>query len=154
MYQQAAVPYLNILKAKPCRVLLRYWGRGLRLKGGRKLLSLFRNNIINQNLTTMKWYHYIACFFAGLFLANTVPHFIHGISGDKFPTPFSNPPGKGLSSPTVNVLWALFNLIVGYLLYRAGKISKTNTTGIIILFLGIVAMSILLSIGFADKMTQ
>jgi hypothetical protein len=102
----------------------------------------------------MKWYHYVACFFAGLFLANTVPHFIHGISGDKFPTPFSTPPGKGLSSPTVNVLWALFNLVIGYLLYRAGKISKTNTLSIIILFLGIVVMSIMLSIGFADKMTQ
>jgi len=47
----------------------------------------------------MKWYNYVACFFAGVFLANVVPHFIHGVSGDSFPTPFANPPGKGLSSP-------------------------------------------------------
>jgi hypothetical protein len=45
----------------------------------------------------------VACFFAGAFLANFVPHFVHGISGDRFPTPFANPPGKGLSSPTLNV---------------------------------------------------
>ena len=102
----------------------------------------------------MKWYHYIACFFAGAFLANTVPHLIHGISGDRFPSPFSNPPGKGLSSPTVNVLWALFNLLVGYLLFRAGKISKGNLPALIIFFAGIIAMSVMLSIAFVDKMAN
>ena len=57
----------------------------------------------------MIWYHYVACFFAGIFLANAVPHFVKGICGDRFPTPFAKPPGKGLSSPLVNVLWALVN---------------------------------------------
>ena len=66
----------------------------------------------------MPWYSYLAAFFAGAFLANAVPHFVHGISGDPFPSPFAKPPGKGLSSPTVNVLWALFNLIAGTLLFR------------------------------------
>ena len=98
----------------------------------------------------MKWYHYIACFFAGMFIANMVPHFINGISGVAFPTPFSNPPGKGLSSPTVNVLWGLFNLIIGYLLFRAGKISNSRIWSIIIFFVGILLMSIMLSHGFAD----
>jgi hypothetical protein len=74
----------------------------------------------------MKWYNYIACFFAGLFLANFVPHFVHGISSEAFPTPFANPPGRGLSSPTVNVLWGLLNLIIGFLLLRAGKLSDKN----------------------------
>jgi hypothetical protein len=60
-----------------------------------------------KRLTIMYWYNYIICFFAGTFLANVVPHFVHGISGDRFPTPFVRPPGKGLSSPTVNVVWAL-----------------------------------------------
>jgi hypothetical protein len=69
----------------------------------------------------MNWYHYSACFFAGMFLANAVPHFVHGISGDGFPTPFAQPPGKGLSSPTVNVVWALLNLVIGYILFRVGK---------------------------------
>jgi hypothetical protein len=98
----------------------------------------------------MKWYHYIACFFAGMFIANMVPHFIQGISGLAFPTPFSNPPGKGLSSPTVNVLWGLFNLIVGYVLFRAGKISNSKIWSVIIFFAGILLMSVMLSHGFAD----
>jgi hypothetical protein len=98
----------------------------------------------------MKWYHYIACFFAGMFIANMVPHFIQGISGQTFPTPFANPPGKGLSSPTVNVLWGLFNLIVGYVLFRAGKISNSKIWSVIIFFVGILLMSVMLSHGFAD----
>jgi hypothetical protein len=72
----------------------------------------------------VNWYNYIACFFAGMFLANFVPHFVHGISGDRFPTPFAHPPGNGLSSSTVNVVWALFNLVVGYMLFRLGKVTS------------------------------
>lgn len=41
------------------------------------------------------------------------PHFFHGISGDRFPTPFVKPPGRGLSSPPVNVVWAWINLVEG-----------------------------------------
>jgi len=100
----------------------------------------------------MKWYHYIACFFAGAFLANFVPHFIHGISGDAFPSPFSNPPGKGLSSSTVNVWWGLLNLVVGYILYRVGKVSNKNIWSVVVMFLGIVVMSVMLSTAFVDKM--
>ncbi len=99
----------------------------------------------------MKWYNYVACFFAGFFLANVVPHFIHGISGDGFPTPFAHPPGKGLSSPLINVLWALLNMIVGYLLYKAGKINSQNKMALVIFFIGIAVCSIMLSIAFVDK---
>ncbi len=102
----------------------------------------------------MKWYHYLAAFFAGAFLANTVPHFIHGVSGDSFPSPFSHPPGKGLSSPTVNVLWACFNLLIGYILLRVSKTSVHNKFSLLVLFLGILAMSVQLSIVFMEKMTQ
>jgi hypothetical protein len=100
----------------------------------------------------MKWYHYLAAFFAGAFLANVVPHFIHGISGDPFPSPFANPPGKGLSSPIVNTLWALANLVVGYILLRVGKVSKENKWSLLVFFAGIVIISIQASIVFADKM--
>ena len=98
----------------------------------------------------MKWYHYVAAFFAGAFLANVVPHFIHGISGAAFPTPFANPPGKGLSSPTVNVLWGLANLVVGYLLFRAGKISPDKKWNLLIFFAGILVVSVMLSFAFAN----
>ena len=80
----------------------------------------------------MKWYHYIAAFFAGAFLMNVVPHLIHGVSGDPFPSPFSDPPGKGLSSPTVNVLWASLNLLIGYLLFRFGRVSNANKISLLV----------------------
>jgi len=102
----------------------------------------------------MKWYQYVACFFAGMFIANMVPHFIHGVSGDVFPSPFSTPPGKGPSSPTVNVFWGLFNLVVGYLLMRAGKVSHQRVMSLVVFFLGIVAMSWMLSIAFMEKQMQ
>ena len=99
----------------------------------------------------MKWYHYLACFFAGLFLANTIPHFVHGVSGESFPTPFAHPPGKGLSSPTINVVWALGNLVVGYVLLKAGKVSHANKLSLLVFFAGFVYISIMLSIAFVDK---
>lgn len=99
----------------------------------------------------MKWYQYIACFFAGAFLANVVPHFVHGISGDSFPSPFATPPGKGLSSPTVNVIWGLVNLVIGYLLFRGGKVSQEHKSNLLVFFIGIVCMSIMLSVAFVDK---
>jgi hypothetical protein len=99
----------------------------------------------------MSWYNYVACFFAGMFLANVVPHFVHGVSGNAFPTPFAKPPGKGLSSPTVNVLWALFNLAVGYTLIRVGKVSDHNLPALVVFFLGVVAISVMLSKSFRDR---
>lgn len=100
----------------------------------------------------MKWYHFLACFFAGAFLANAVPHFIHGVSGDPFPSPFANPPGKGLSSPIVNVLWGLGNFLVGYLLFRLGRVSSEHKWNLIVFFAGITMMSIMLGVTFAEKM--
>ena len=102
----------------------------------------------------MNWHNYAACFFAGLFFANFVPHFVHGVSGDRFPTPFAHPPGKGLSSPTVNVVWALFNLLAGYLLFRIGKVSGGDRAALVIFFAGIVAISIMASLRFAKKDAQ
>ena len=99
----------------------------------------------------MEWYNILMSFFAGAVLTNSVPHFVHGVSGDKFPTPFSNPPGRGLSSPTINVLWAFFNLIVGYLLFITGEISDRRPWLVVLFFAGAGAMAIMLSINFQKK---
>lgn len=64
----------------------------------------------------MAWYVYIAHFLAGVFLANGVPHFVNGVSGHSFQTPFASPPGYGKSSPWVNTVWGLANLAGGFLL--------------------------------------
>ncbi len=97
----------------------------------------------------MTWYNYFFCFFAGMFLANVVPHFVHGISGDRFPTPFAHPPGRGLSSATTNVVWALGNLIVGYVFFRVGKVSSGGNLAWGVFFAGIAALSTWLSVLFA-----
>jgi hypothetical protein len=99
----------------------------------------------------MSWYLYLAAFFAGMFLANAVPHFTHGVSGDPFPSPFAKPPGKGLSSPTVNVVWAIFNLIVGTVLFRVGRVWSSDYWALSLFFAGITAISIMLSVNFQKK---
>jgi hypothetical protein len=62
--------------------------------------------------TPTRWYHDLAYFFGGAFLANTIPHLVQGLSGHALQSPFASPPGNGLSSSTVNVLWGFFNLLV------------------------------------------
>lgn len=99
----------------------------------------------------MNWYNYLACFFAGMFLANMVPHFVHGISGDRFPTPLARPPGRGLSSATVNVVWGLGNLAAGYVLCRVGKVYSGNERGVGLLFPGIVLISVVMSAHFYQE---
>ncbi|MDR3714842.1 MAG: hypothetical protein P4L51_18685 [Puia sp.] len=99
----------------------------------------------------MEWYHYLSDFGAGLFLSNFVPHFVNGISGNGFPTPFAKPPGKGLSSPVVNVLWSLLNLVVGYLLLRAGNLSCQDTLSLVIFLAGFGLLSVLMAKRFAGK---
>lgn len=99
----------------------------------------------------MVWYHYIAVFFAAVFLANAVPHLVNGVSGDKFPTPFSKPPGKGLSSPLINVLWGVLNMIVGYILIRLSPMNWDNTISVILLFAGFTLKSIGSAVNFQKK---
>ena len=97
----------------------------------------------------MRWYHYVAYFFGGAFLANTVPHLVNGISGNAFQSPFASPPGIGLSSSTVNVLWGLFNLAIGYLLVcRVGSFNLRNTRQVLVLGAGILVMSLMLARAF------
>lgn len=64
----------------------------------------------------MEWLDYVSYFFGGAFLTNAVPHFVSGVMGRPFQSPFAKPPGEGLSSSTINVLWGFFNLAVGYFL--------------------------------------
>jgi hypothetical protein len=97
----------------------------------------------------MRWYHYLAYFFGGAFLANTLPHLGNGISGHAFQSPFASPPGVGLSSSLVNVLWGLFNLVVAYLLVcRVGSFNLRKTQHALVLGAGILIMSLMLAHAF------
>ena len=64
----------------------------------------------------MNWLHDMSYLFGGAFLANAVPHFVSGIMGRPFQSPFAKPSGEGLSSSTVNVLWGFANIVIAYLL--------------------------------------
>jgi hypothetical protein len=91
----------------------------------------------------------VAYFFGGAFLANTLPHLANGISGSAFQSPFASPPGEGLSSATVNVLWGLFNLAVAYLLIcRVGSFNLRKTGHVLTLGAGILFMSLMLARAF------
>lgn len=65
--------------------------------------------------------HYISWFFGGAFFTNAVPHLVSGLMGRPFQSPFAEPPGKGLSSSTVNAAWGAFNIVIAcLLLFRVG----------------------------------
>lgn len=64
----------------------------------------------------MNWLHNVSYFFGGAFLANAIPHFVSGMMGRAFQSPFATPSGVGLSSSTVNVLWGFANFVFAYLL--------------------------------------
>ena len=88
-------------------------------------------------------------FLVGVFFANGIPHFVHGISGRKFPTPFAKPPGKGLSPSIVNSLWGIFNFLVAIVLYTISDgFSLGMNAGFITFVLGFALTSVGLSIAF------
>jgi len=94
----------------------------------------------------MRWYHYVSYFWGGAFLANALPHLGNGISGHAFQSPFASPPGVGLSSAMVNVLWGLFNLTLGYLLVcRVGSFDLRKTRHVLVVGAGILIMSVMLA---------
>jgi hypothetical protein len=61
----------------------------------------------------MPWYEYAAYVFAGAFLTNSIPHFVQGVCGNRFQSPFASPSGIGESSAIVNVVWGWLNFVVG-----------------------------------------
>jgi hypothetical protein len=69
----------------------------------------------------MKWYNYLSCFVAGVFLIHVIPHLIHGLS-------------------VVNIVGALISLVGGCLLLWAGKFSWRNPWAILLLLAGMAAV--------------
>src|ERR1700722_3094584 len=97
----------------------------------------------------MRWYHFIAYFFGGVFLVNAIPHFVSGITGHPFQSPFASPPGEGLSSAWVNVLWGSTNLVFAYLLLaRVGKFDLRCWRHVLIAGVGGLAMALMLAHAF------
>lgn len=99
----------------------------------------------------MTWLHELAYFFAGVVLANAIPHYVSGVMGRPFQTPFATPPGKGLSSSAVNVAWGCFNLLVAYLLvYRVGEFDARSWPDIASLGAGLLLIGIWMARNFGQ----
>ena len=99
----------------------------------------------------MNWLWLVSYFFGGVFAANAIPHFVAGTMGRPFQSPFAKPPGKGLSSSTVNVVWGFFNALVGYLLLaQVGAFNSRATSHILALGLGVLLISLSLARHFGQ----
>jgi hypothetical protein len=97
----------------------------------------------------MPWLFLLSYFFGGAFLANAIPHFVSGMMGKPFQSPFAKPPGQGFSSSTVNVLWGFFNIVVGYLLtFRVGDFDVRNMGDIVAFGGGVLVMAVFSARGF------
>jgi hypothetical protein len=97
----------------------------------------------------MPWFSLVVYFFGGAFLANAVPHVVSGVMGKAFQTPFARPPGQGLSSSIVNVLWGFCNIVVGYVLVcRVGDFGLRDASDVIALALGALTIALVSARGF------
>ena len=91
----------------------------------------------------MNWLWLMSYFFGGAFAANAIPHFVSGTMGRSFQSPFAKPPGQGLSSATVNVVWGFFNAAVAYLLVaHVGAFDLRAATHILAFGLGALLIGI------------
>jgi hypothetical protein len=92
----------------------------------------------------MNWLHDASYFFAGAFLTNGIPHFVSGLLGRPFQTPFAKPRGQGLSSSTINVIWGFFNFVVGYILgFKVGNFNWQTMDNVVALGAGILLVGVL-----------
>ena len=92
----------------------------------------------------MEWLPYISYFFGGAFLSNAIPHFVSGSMGRPFQSPFAKPPGQGLSSSTLNVIWGFFNLALAYvLIFHVGNFNPRSITDAAAMGLGFLLLGLM-----------
>jgi hypothetical protein len=97
----------------------------------------------------MNWLHDLSYLFGGAVLANAVPHFVSGMMGRPFQSPFARPPGEGLSSSTVNVLWGFANFVIAYLLIaRVGNFDARAADQVIAVGVGVLLMGVMAARSF------
>ena len=85
----------------------------------------------------------VSYFFGGAFAANAVPHTVSGVMGRAFQSPFAKPPGEGLSSSTLNVLWGFLNASLAYVLIaHVGAFHVRSWLDVLSLGLGALLISL------------
>jgi hypothetical protein len=94
--------------------------------------------------------NYVADFFAGLFLCNCIPHLVSGLQGMPFPSPFAKPMGIGNSSPLVNFLWGMSNVLITTYLLVKYPVNVGLDSSFIVLIVGAVAIGSYLAVHFGN----
>ncbi|NWE26801.1 hypothetical protein HX877_14415 [Pseudomonas gingeri] len=94
---------------------------------------------------------HIPAFLAGVFLCNALPHLAAGLRCEVFPTPFAKPRGKDHSSPLVNFLWGMFNLLVGLVLLSRQPVTIGFDPAFIALMAGALVIGTYLAIHFGKQ---
>jgi len=97
---------------------------------------------------------YVALFFAGAFLCNSIPHASSGLRGKPFPTPFARPAGVGYSRPLVNLLWGFANFIVGLFLLSKFPVTLEFNLRLATVLVGALAMGIQHSLHFGKVVRE
>ncbi|NKF23385.1 hypothetical protein [Solimonas marina] len=91
----------------------------------------------------MPWLILLAYVGGAAFLTNAIPHLVSGLLGRPFQSPFAKPPGIGLSSSTLNLVWGFANLVVAWvLLCRVGDFSLRSAPDAAAVGLGILLMGL------------
>lgn len=92
--------------------------------------------------------NYLALFFTGAFLCNSIPHLAAGLRGEPFPTPFARPRGIGHSSPLVNFLWGFSNFFIGFYLLSTHPVTVGLNPEFLTLAVGALVLGLYLSCHF------
>ncbi len=88
----------------------------------------------------------LSYFVGGAMLMNAITHMVSGAMGRPFPSPFAKPPGKGMSSAPVNMLWGFGNLAIAYLLVcQVGRFDLRDAAQVGSLALGMLLLGLSLA---------
>jgi len=102
--------------------------------------------VLAQLEVPLPWIAYIVHFIAAAFLTNGIPHFVNGVSGRAFRTPFVGMSGSKLSSPEVNVIWGWLNFLIAFLLFaNIGPLYIGTPGDTIFVAAGMLVMGVILA---------
>lgn len=96
----------------------------------------------------------LAYFFGAVFAVNAVPHFVAGVQGRLFPSPFAKPPGVGMSRPMVNVAWGSTNAVIAWALLAPTGFDPGRLIDAVTFMIGAVLMALFLAWHFGRVMAE
>ncbi len=95
---------------------------------------------------------YIAHFIAAAIMTNGIPHFVSGVCGRSFRTPFVRMTGKPVSPPVVNVVWGWVNFLIAFLIFaNIGPLYIGTPGDTIFVAAGMLVMGVILAMIFGKR---